>query len=82
LNRRVLHPRGIAIEVTVPEEPGSETTAVRIWDCRHDPEGILFSEQGFVDGLAKFTQYMNNLGVRTLVARRACLGYRIQGEMD
>jgi hypothetical protein len=82
LNRRVLHPLGLAIEITLPEEPGNESGEIRLWDCRKDPEGIIFSDAGFADGLAKFTQYMNSQGTRQLVSRRACIGFRVQGEID
>ena len=82
LNRRVLHPLGLALEVIQPEEPGGESASIKVWDCRRDPEGVIFSDEGFVAGLTKFTDYMNSQGTRQLVSRRACLGYRIQGEIE
>lgn len=45
LNRRFLHPLGLALAVNVPDEgeEGEETLAY-IWDYRDDPEGILFGD--------------------------------------
>lgn len=40
LNRKFLHPLGLALEVIV-EDDGSERLG-GIWDCRDDPEGFLF----------------------------------------
>jgi len=40
LNRRFLHPLGLALEVVVCED-GSEQFG-RIWDSRDDPEGIIY----------------------------------------
>lgn len=42
LNRRFLHPLGLALEV-VTEEDGSEHFG-EVWDARDDPEGFLFDE--------------------------------------
>jgi len=43
INREFLHPLGLALEVTVDDETGEERLG-RIWDCRDDPEGILYAE--------------------------------------
>lgn len=40
LNRRVLHPCGLALEVIVNED-GTEQFG-GVWDYRDDPEGMLF----------------------------------------
>jgi hypothetical protein len=44
LNRRFLHPLGMALEVTVDDKTGEEALG-RIWDCRDDPEGVLYALQ-------------------------------------
>lgn len=41
LNRRFLHPLGLALEVIIDEANGSETLG-GIWDYRDDEEGIYF----------------------------------------
>jgi len=40
LNRRFLHPLGLALEISI-EEDGTESLG-RIWDYRGDPEGISY----------------------------------------
>lgn len=39
INRRLLHPCGLAI--AIHDSPG-ESTTMRIWDYRDDPEGMVF----------------------------------------
>lgn len=46
LNRRFLHPLGLALEVGLDED-GTEHFG-RVWDSRDDPEGIYFAE-GMID---------------------------------
>lgn len=43
LNRRFLHPLGLALEVVVDNETGKETLG-GVWDYRDDPEGMFFDE--------------------------------------
>lgn len=43
LNRLFLHPLGLALEVIVDDESESEIIN-GIWDCRDDPEGIIFHD--------------------------------------
>lgn len=45
LNREFLHPLGLALEVAI-EDDGTERLG-GIWDCRDDPEGILYSRDHF-----------------------------------
>jgi hypothetical protein len=46
LNRRFLHPLGLALEVKV-DEHGVESFG-DVWDYRDDPEGMLFDD-GMID---------------------------------
>jgi hypothetical protein len=41
INRRLLHPCGLALEVKITD---GEVSALRILDARDDPEGIIFAE--------------------------------------
>jgi hypothetical protein len=43
LNRRFLHPLGLALEVVVDEDGSARFGEV--WDCRDDPEGIAFQPE-------------------------------------
>ncbi len=56
LNRRFLHPLGMALEVTIDEETGEESLG-GIWDYREDPEGMMYGElqQDKIDRVKKFT---------------------------
>ena len=42
LNRRFLHPLGLALEVKVDDETGVETLS-GVWDCRDEDEGIFYA---------------------------------------
>lgn len=42
INRLMLHPAGLALEVNVDEQ-GNETLG-GVWDYRDDPEGIAYGE--------------------------------------
>lgn len=80
INRRVLHPLGLALETTVDDDGHTEITG--ILDYRSDPEGVLFADDTFNEGLRKLTAYMNARGTRAVVARRACVGFKVQGDPD
>lgn len=41
VNRRFLHPLGLALEVTIEEETGEEYIS-GVWDYREDEEGIYY----------------------------------------
>jgi hypothetical protein len=42
-NRQFFHPLGLALQINVDEETGEETLG-GIWDCRDDPEGVMFTD--------------------------------------
>ena len=43
INRRLLHPCGLALEVIIDLETGEERLG-GVWDYRDDPEGMRFGE--------------------------------------
>lgn len=47
INRQLLHPCGLALEVILNKETGEETLG-GVWDYRDDPEGLRFAE-GVID---------------------------------
>ena len=49
LNRRFLHPQGMALEVIIDEETG-DTSFGGVWDYRNDPEGIAFHQDDWILG--------------------------------
>lgn len=46
LNRRFLHPLGLAIEVAIDED--GEERFGKVWDYRDDPEGLIYAP-GMID---------------------------------
>ena len=46
VNRRLLHPAGLALEVRI--KPDGTEEFGQVWDYRDDPEGIVF-EQGTIE---------------------------------
>ncbi len=74
INRRFLHPCGLALEVIVDLETKEEKLG-GVWDYRDDPEGIRFVED-VLDG-QKF-QSVEDLFYSKAEARRENLGYFIQ----
>lgn len=43
VNRRLLHPAGLAMALHAPSDELTNQTVLQIWDCRSDPEGMLFA---------------------------------------
>lgn len=75
LNRRFLHPLGLALEVNVSES--HETFSEGIWDYRDDPEGLIFGP-GIIDP-EKAKRIYHEQAEKASV-RTEKLGYAIQPE--
>ncbi|MFW6247280.1 MAG: hypothetical protein ACOC22_03875 [bacterium] len=62
VNRRFLHPLGLALEVYIDENGEEEITGV--WDSREDPEGIYYdlknSDQERLERFQKNKEFVNN----------------------
>lgn len=52
INRQLLHPLGLALEAIVDDS--GEELIQRVWDYRHDPDGIVYVEEMLRD--PEFTQ--------------------------
>jgi len=76
INRTVLHPLGLALAVKVDDDGSMEFG--RIWDCRDDPEGILFAPENFDHGHDKYDAYMKERGQTALDLRQNLLGFLVQ----
>lgn len=74
INRRLLHPCGLALEVILDKETGEETLG-GVWDYRDDPEGMAFGE-----GVITVDKVMSveTLFRRKTSCREESLGYFIQ----
>jgi len=85
INRRILHPYGLAMAVSFPdglqEHDKTATSApILLWDNRDDPEGVYFAPETFKEGAAKLSitvETFKNVG--KFETRRKALGYVIQG---
>ena len=71
LNRLFLHTMGLALEVIISDD--GEEKLGGIWDCRDDPEGILFGklDKKKMANIKKFRE-------EKLKKRKEILGYDIQ----
>lgn len=75
LNRNFLHPLGLALEVVV-EEDGREFFD-GVWDCRDDPEGIVFAEDSIAgDDAVAQADAIAALRDSKVSARQKLLGQR------
>lgn len=74
LNRAVLHPVGLSLQV-------SEDGSVQLLQT-DDPAGMVFTADTFVEGESKLMDYMNREGSSKLASRRAFLRYVEQTDPD
>ena len=77
LNRRFLHPLGLAMEVTINEN-GTEQLG-GVWDYRDDAEGIMYGESMVCDNTfkRKVSFIEESLKIREKT-RKELLGFFIQ----
>jgi hypothetical protein len=85
INRRILHPFGLAMEILYDDQGGalSEEDAVitmsqNIWDYRNDPEGVLYEPVELITGSEKFKRFLDTFGAAKLKKRAELLGFTIQ----
>lgn len=81
VNRRVLHPLGLALEIVIAED--GSTRFGEVWDYRHDPEGIMFAvdEDDNLDCVVDFKDRAVRVALeweRRRDARIARLGFMVQ----
>lgn len=43
INRRFLHPLGLALALAIADDTKEPTGVVKVWDGRDDPEGFVFT---------------------------------------
>lgn len=77
INRRFLHPMGLALEVTVDNKTGEESIS-GVWDYRDDPEGVAYAE-GELDASDFLRAHaLQLLWEQRRPSREAGLGFMIQ----
>lgn len=79
VNRRFLHPLGLALEIGIDMQT-NEVALVGIWDNRADPEGITYDELDAED-MAK-RDYIRDEWHKREPARVALMGSMIQPFWD
>lgn len=80
VNKEVLHPLGLALEVTVEDDGTARLSG--IWDCRDDLEGIEYESSTFEHGMAKYRKYMTDQGNDAIARREMALGFVVQQPGD
>lgn len=75
LNRRFLHPLGLALEVKVADD-GTQTLG-GVWDYRDDPEGMNYDPGFTAEEVAKAKAVDAEWEAKE-ATRRAALGYMVQ----
>jgi hypothetical protein len=81
INRKILHPFGLALEVMEQEdEMGQHHIVVSegLLDLRSDPEGIIFGERAFIEGKNRLNKFLDEYGRQKLLLRKEKLGAVIQ----
>lgn len=78
INRKILHPLGLALEIEINDD--GKIDFGDLWDCREDPEGILFTSDAFEVGKEKYAKYLEEKGDSNLKSRIEKLGFTIQEE--
>ena len=61
LNRRFLHPLGLAFAVDRECVNGDGSFPVQVWDYRDDPEGMLFADLSDDDAIRKYESVADEL---------------------
>lgn len=73
VNRQILHPLGLALEIVEDDETGKVSFG-QVWDYREDPEGISFEN---LDGWK--IERVARMANERRDARIKALGYWVQG---
>ena len=80
INRKVLHPLGLAMIVDVDSKGrgGTRKLAITALVETEDPEGWLYDKDGFEVGLQNFEAFLEKVGQERLEARKEKYGFIIQ----
>jgi hypothetical protein len=80
INRAVLHPLGLALEVVVEDD--GQMRIGGLWDQQGEPGGIVFDEESFQDGARKLAAFMSIGGETRQQVRKDMLGFVVQEEPE
>lgn len=76
INRKILHPLGLALEVDIND--AGKIDFGDVWDCREDSEGILFDPETFVEGSERYEKYLKEYGNECIDKRQNKIGFVTQ----
>jgi hypothetical protein len=79
INRRILHPFGLALDIVFDEN--SDSIGYRILES-DQPEGFIFFEDNFLESEARFKKFMDETGNLKLSVRKSLLGFEEQVSAD
>ncbi|MCK5016347.1 MAG: hypothetical protein KAS32_04670 [Candidatus Peribacteraceae bacterium] len=82
INRKVLHPLGLALAVVLDSKKETIEFSNEVWDSRDDPEGFLFDEETFIEANKRYQKYLEEEGNNALISRKKALGYLEQTELN
>lgn len=76
INRQILHPFGMALEIT--RAANGRAWFSGLWDCTDDPEGISYDDDTLAAGTARLVAFLAGVAEAKLAEREKRLGYRVQ----
>jgi len=82
INRKVLHPYGLAMAVYPTDDGETEVGTISLMDSREDKEGYLFNESTYISGVTKLSEFLEGFGNEKLAERQDELGYVFQETPD
>lgn len=74
INRRVLHPFGLALVVDIDRENRRQLAITALAETE-DPEGFLYDAEAFGVGIEKFEKFLRKTGQARLDSRKEKLGF-------
>lgn len=80
INRRILHPLGLALYVSVDDDNKIQIGGLQ--DSRKDPEGIYYNSDQFESGKKRHAKFMEEYGKAAHKTRESLLGYIEQSECE
>ena len=78
VNRRLLHPLGVALSVTVDDDSGKVLGPGPIWDYRNDPEGLRFSAEELDADTASAARAIDHFWAEATRQRTERFGWVVQ----
>jgi len=81
MNRQVLHPMGLSMAVMVdPSNQAAPETVILLET--DDDEGVLFNEEDFTSGAARFHSFFKKTGEDRVARRIRAIGFTRQTRSD